>query len=137
MLAFSSLGMSIIPFASIRYGQHIRQNSKFCQHLHQQKEADRNSEEEEEDRSRNFSDRCWQGRGERTNHQHPIPAPKPNQTLDIDFITSGYNEEMELYPRIIFQDVFIYDNYIFRLLSKTSHRPDDRTDHTAPVTVGI
>ncbi|KAL8902647.1 MAG: hypothetical protein Q9207_004503 [Kuettlingeria erythrocarpa] len=37
LLAFLSLGMSIIPFAFIRYGDRIRANSKFCQELRQKK----------------------------------------------------------------------------------------------------
>ncbi|PGH37043.1 hypothetical protein GX50_00026 [[Emmonsia] crescens] len=48
MLGFFSLAMSIIPFAFIRYGEHIRQNSKFCQYLHEQKETERIAEEEED-----------------------------------------------------------------------------------------
>ncbi|OJD16020.1 hypothetical protein AJ78_03773 [Emergomyces pasteurianus Ep9510] len=48
MLGFFSLAMSLIPFAFIRYGEYIRQNSKFCQYLLQQKEADRIAEEEED-----------------------------------------------------------------------------------------
>lgn len=48
MLGFFSLAMSLIPFAFIRYGEHIRRNSKFCQYLREQKEADRIAEEEED-----------------------------------------------------------------------------------------
>lgn len=40
LLAFLSLGLSIIPFAFIRYGDRIRKNSKFCQQLRQMKEQD-------------------------------------------------------------------------------------------------
>lgn len=40
LLAFLSLGLSIIPFAFIRYGDKIRQNSKFCQELLRLKEAE-------------------------------------------------------------------------------------------------
>ncbi|KAL8975142.1 MAG: hypothetical protein Q9197_000628 [Variospora fuerteventurae] len=45
LLAFLSLGMSIIPFAFIRYGDRIRSNSKFCQELRERK---RRYEEEQE-----------------------------------------------------------------------------------------
>ena len=38
LLGFLSLGMSIIPFAFIRYGHRIRANSKFCQELKSKKE---------------------------------------------------------------------------------------------------
>ncbi|PGG97474.1 hypothetical protein AJ79_09194 [Helicocarpus griseus UAMH5409] len=48
LLAFLSLAMSLVPFAFIRYGERIRQNSKFCQYLREQKEADRIAEEEED-----------------------------------------------------------------------------------------
>ncbi|OAT06935.1 MFS multidrug transporter [Blastomyces gilchristii SLH14081] len=48
MLGFFSLAMSFIPFAFIRYGEHIRRNSKFCQYLHEQKEAERIAEQEED-----------------------------------------------------------------------------------------
>lgn len=33
LLGFLGLGVSIIPFAFIRYGDRIRANSKFCQYL--------------------------------------------------------------------------------------------------------
>ena len=33
LLGFLSLGMTIIPFAFIKYGDRIRGNSKFCQEL--------------------------------------------------------------------------------------------------------
>ncbi|KAI4179466.1 MAG: hypothetical protein LQ346_007189 [Caloplaca aetnensis] len=48
LLAFLSLGMCIIPFAFIRYGDRIRANSKFCQELRQKKrqyEEERDKEE--------------------------------------------------------------------------------------------
>ena len=38
LLGFLSLGMSIIPFAFIKYGDRIRANSKFCQELKKRKE---------------------------------------------------------------------------------------------------
>ena len=38
LLGFLSLGMSIIPFAFIKYGDRIRANSKFCQELQARKE---------------------------------------------------------------------------------------------------
>jgi hypothetical protein len=47
LLAFLSLGLSIIPFAFIRYGDHIRANSKFCQHLLEMKEIERRQDEED------------------------------------------------------------------------------------------
>ena len=37
LLGFLSLAMSIIPFAFIKYGDRIRQNSKFCQELKKRK----------------------------------------------------------------------------------------------------
>ncbi|KAL1962404.1 hypothetical protein VTN77DRAFT_9743 [Rasamsonia byssochlamydoides] len=40
LVAFLSLGVSIIPFAFIRFGDYIRRNSKFCQHLKELKEAE-------------------------------------------------------------------------------------------------
>lgn len=42
LLAFVALGMAVIPFAFIKYGNHIRENSKFCQDLKemQRKEAE-------------------------------------------------------------------------------------------------
>ncbi|KAL8653914.1 MAG: hypothetical protein Q9210_001829 [Variospora velana] len=45
LLAFLSLGMSIIPFVFIKYGDRIRSNSKFCQEL---RERQRQYEEEQE-----------------------------------------------------------------------------------------
>lgn len=33
LLGFLSVGMILIPFAFIRYGERIRQESKFCQEL--------------------------------------------------------------------------------------------------------
>ncbi|KAI9754803.1 MAG: hypothetical protein M4579_004528 [Chaenotheca gracillima] len=39
LLGFLSLGMVIIPFVFIRYGDRIRANSKFCQYLKEQKTA--------------------------------------------------------------------------------------------------
>ena len=37
LLGFLSLGMTIIPFAFVKYGDRIRANSKFCQRLAEQK----------------------------------------------------------------------------------------------------
>ncbi|KAI9873408.1 MAG: hypothetical protein M1830_000445 [Pleopsidium flavum] len=37
LLGFLSLGMTVIPFAFIRYGDRIRANSKFCQYLLERK----------------------------------------------------------------------------------------------------
>ncbi|KAK5202026.1 hypothetical protein LTR16_000667 [Cryomyces antarcticus] len=45
LLGFLSLGMCVIPFAFIRYGDRIRANSKFCQYLAQKRQE---GEEEEE-----------------------------------------------------------------------------------------
>jgi hypothetical protein len=48
LLAFISLGMAVIPFVFIRYGDRIRANSRFCQYL---KEVDeKEAAEEERDR---------------------------------------------------------------------------------------
>ena len=48
LLAFLSLGMAVIPFMFIRYGDRIRANSRFCQYLKEQEEQ----EVEEEERRR-------------------------------------------------------------------------------------
>ncbi|KAL8760802.1 MAG: hypothetical protein Q9184_003025 [Pyrenodesmia sp. 2 TL-2023] len=48
LLAFLSLGMSIIPFAFIRYGDRIRANSKFCQELRERKREYEEEREREE-----------------------------------------------------------------------------------------
>jgi hypothetical protein len=48
LIAFLSLGVSIIPFAFIRYGDRIRNNSKFCQELKRIKEAEKLEMEREE-----------------------------------------------------------------------------------------
>ncbi|KAJ5555449.1 Major facilitator superfamily domain general substrate transporter [Penicillium sp. DV-2018c] len=48
LIAFLSLGVSIIPFAFIRYGNRIRANSKFCQELKQLRELERLELEREE-----------------------------------------------------------------------------------------
>ncbi|KAJ5179265.1 hypothetical protein N7492_002475 [Penicillium capsulatum] len=56
LIAFLSLGVSVIPFAFIRYGDRIRANSKFCQELKHIKEAER-LELEREERGDNQSDR--------------------------------------------------------------------------------
>ena len=40
LLGFLSLGMAIIPFAFIKYGNKIRANSKFCQQLLEKKRAE-------------------------------------------------------------------------------------------------
>ena len=37
LLGFLSLGMSIVPFVFIKYGDRIRANSKFCQDLMERK----------------------------------------------------------------------------------------------------
>lgn len=59
LLAFLSLGMCIIPFAFIRYGDQIRANSKFCQQLKElkaQEAAQWEREEREEDHIDNEKD---------------------------------------------------------------------------------
>lgn len=48
LIAFLSLGVSLIPFLFIRYGDRIRANSKFCQELKRIKEAERLEMEREE-----------------------------------------------------------------------------------------
>lgn len=48
LIAFISLGVSVIPFAFIRYGDRIRANSKFCQELKRIKETERLECEREE-----------------------------------------------------------------------------------------
>ncbi|KAL1979287.1 hypothetical protein VTN96DRAFT_6307 [Rasamsonia emersonii] len=45
LIAFLSLGVSVIPFAFIRWGDYIRRNSKFCQHLKELKEAEQRAEQ--------------------------------------------------------------------------------------------
>lgn len=40
LIAFLSLGVSVIPFAFIRYGDRIRSSSKFCQELQRIKEEE-------------------------------------------------------------------------------------------------
>lgn len=40
LLGFLSLGMAIIPFAFIKYGDRIRANSKFCQYLAETKRVE-------------------------------------------------------------------------------------------------
>lgn len=49
VLAFLSLGMAVIPFAFIWYGDQIRANSKFCQHLKQMKAAEAEERAHEDD----------------------------------------------------------------------------------------
>lgn len=52
LLAFISLGMAVIPFVFIRYGDRIRESSRFCQYLREanEKEAAEEAAEAEEDR---------------------------------------------------------------------------------------
>lgn len=47
LMAFLSLGLSIVPFVFIRYGDRIRANSQFCQYLQQLKEAERRQQEQD------------------------------------------------------------------------------------------
>jgi hypothetical protein len=49
LLAFLSLGMAIIPFAFIKYGDRIRANSKFCQELKALKAQEQKHEAEVEE----------------------------------------------------------------------------------------
>lgn len=44
LLAFLSLGMAVIPFVFIKYGDRIRANSLFCQHLVKMEEEEREKE---------------------------------------------------------------------------------------------
>lgn len=46
LIAFVGLGVSVIPFAFIRYGDRIRANSRFCQELQRMKEAEKRELEE-------------------------------------------------------------------------------------------
>lgn len=62
LLGFLSLGVTIIPFVFIRYGDRIRAGSKFCQELKQLK-AQKKRHEAEEDEGRRLSAREM-GRGE-------------------------------------------------------------------------
>ncbi|KAJ6096955.1 hypothetical protein N7486_007701 [Penicillium sp. IBT 16267x] len=48
LIAFLALGVSIVPFAFIRYGDRIRANSKFCQELKRIKELEQLELEREE-----------------------------------------------------------------------------------------
>ena len=48
LLGFLSLGMCVIPFAFIKYGDRIRANSKFCQELRQRKRDLEEKRREEE-----------------------------------------------------------------------------------------
>lgn len=48
LIAFLSLGVSVIPFAFIRFGDRIRTNSKFCQELKRIKEEEKLHLEREE-----------------------------------------------------------------------------------------
>jgi MFS family permease len=50
LLAFVALGVAVIPFVFIRYGEKIRANSKFCQELRRIQEEDREAEKREEAR---------------------------------------------------------------------------------------
>ena len=51
LLGFLSLGMTIIPFAFIKYGDRIRANSKFCQELKARKEKAMRAREKEKRRN--------------------------------------------------------------------------------------
>jgi MFS family permease len=51
VLGFLTMGMCIIPFAFIKYGDRIRENSRFCQELKEIKARDRAEEEEEKERT--------------------------------------------------------------------------------------
>jgi hypothetical protein len=47
LLGFVSLGMAVIPFVFIKYGDRIRANSRFCQYLKEMNEKEAAEEEEE------------------------------------------------------------------------------------------
>ncbi|EXJ61914.1 hypothetical protein A1O7_02345 [Cladophialophora yegresii CBS 114405] len=69
LLGFLSMGMCIIPFAFIRFGDRIRDNSRFCKELKElkTKEAEENEQMEEEQRvaaERRQEDEKGYGRGE-------------------------------------------------------------------------
>lgn len=51
LLAFLSMGMCIIPFAFIKFGDRIRDNSKFCKELKELKEQDAADAEEQRERN--------------------------------------------------------------------------------------
>ena len=46
LIAFLSLAVALIPFAFIRFGERIRQNSKFCQELKRLKEKESEKREQ-------------------------------------------------------------------------------------------
>ncbi|KAL8735057.1 MAG: hypothetical protein Q9181_002959 [Wetmoreana brouardii] len=48
LLGFLSLGMCVIPFAFIKYGDRIRANSKFCQELREKEAADERERKRDE-----------------------------------------------------------------------------------------
>ncbi|KAI4263411.1 MAG: hypothetical protein L6R42_001442 [Xanthoria sp. 1 TBL-2021] len=64
LLGFLSLGMCIIPFAFIKYGDRIRANSKFCQELREKKQL------AQEEKGREGSDAS--GRDEETGNRPPL-----------------------------------------------------------------
>lgn len=55
LLAFLSLGMTVIPFVFIRYGERIRANSKFCRYLLELERKEAEAEERERERARRAS----------------------------------------------------------------------------------
>lgn len=50
LLAFLAMGVSVIPFVFIRYGDRIRANSKFCQELRRMQEEEKEEASREKDR---------------------------------------------------------------------------------------
>ena len=56
LLGFLSLGMSVIPFVFIKYGDRIRANSKFCQELKDLEAKAKENEERNERRRQKLED---------------------------------------------------------------------------------
>jgi hypothetical protein len=52
LLAFLALGVAVIPFVFIKYGDTIRANSKFCQELRRMMQEEREEERKDEERER-------------------------------------------------------------------------------------
>ncbi|ETN46934.1 uncharacterized protein HMPREF1541_01123 [Cyphellophora europaea CBS 101466] len=50
LLAFLALGVAVIPFVFIRFGDRIRANSKFCQELRRMMEEQKENQRREEER---------------------------------------------------------------------------------------
>lgn len=63
LLAFLALGVAVIPFVFIRYGDRIRANSKFCQELKRLMEEEREEERKEDERKRSRGVAAGNGEG--------------------------------------------------------------------------